>query len=150
MYMYHGTYVHVNVVYVMVHVYMYACLQALTVACMYQVWKVQDGIRLTRKHALLVMIISLSLVPTNPSINTVQTWPLYVALATLHARFACSSTKYFHVCIDSLLPPSLPPSLPQPYHLSLEADSADELTSECIMTKIQETRSVWVGWGSQT
>ena len=35
-----------------------------------------------------------------------------------------------------------PFTLPQPYHLSLEADSPDELTSDYIMTKIQETRSV--------
>ena len=59
----------------------------------------------------------------------------------------CSSIHFsVHKCQDivhtAVLLLKFNLSLAQPYHLSLEADSPDELTSDYIMTKIQENRSV--------
>ena len=42
------------------------------------------------------------------------------------------------------LSPSLLPSLPQPYHVTVEVDSCEELTLELIQTKLQETRYIHV------
>ena len=42
------------------------------------------------------------------------------------------------ICNPPLPPP--PPPLPQPYHVVVEVDSREEVTSEIIETKLQETR----------